>query len=190
MKFSIIALQVFLYFLTMFDFQQSSTINRLPYMHSIDEQRVVVHLEDYVSPEFVEYYFYRFGYDIEKVNIHPVQGIITNTISEQDMKRLSAHPFVQDITVQSYDYMIPFVGPVTLSSLIQTSLLPQKKITFHYYVTDEMMEAFLFQNKNLGIELLPRAPKSVTLKPTKFPSRMMAELDMLIYVKDSYGVNE
>ncbi len=136
----------------MFDFQQPATINRLPYMHGIDQQRVLVHLEDYVSPEFVEYYFYRFGYDIEEVNIHPVQGIITNAISESDMTRLSAHPFIQDITVQSYDYMIPFIGPLSLSSMIHTSLLPQKKITFHYYVTDEMIDAFLFQNQQIGIE--------------------------------------
>lgn len=159
-------------------------------MHGIDEQRVLVHLEDYVSPEFVEYYFYRFGYDIEEVNINPVQGIITNAISERDMKRISAHPFVQDITVLSYDYMTPFIGPLNFSNQIHTSLLPQKKITFQYYVTDEMMDAFLFQNQRLGIELLPRSPKSVTLKPTKLPARMMAELDMLIYVKDSYEVNK
>ncbi len=190
MNFLVISLQVFVFFLSMLDFQQTSAINRIPYMHGIDEQRVLVHLEDYVSPEFVEYYFYRFGYDIEEINISPVQGIITNSISEYDMKRLSAHPFVQDIAVQSYEDMTPFIGPLTLSNQIHTSLLPQKTITFQYYATDEMIDAFLFHNKQLGIELLPRTPKSVTLKPTKLPTRMMAELDMLIYVKDTYGVYE
>ncbi|MFV1884114.1 MAG: hypothetical protein ACMZ7B_06490 [Balneola sp.] len=182
MNLSILSLQ-FIVFFAMFDFQQTSDIPRVPYMNKLDEHRVLVHLEDYVSPEFVEYYFDRFGYLIETMNIAPVQGITTKPISEQELKRISAHPFVQDIQMERVHFVSPFLG-----ANVYDNQLIQKKITFSYYVTDEMIEAFLFQNQKLDIKLLPRSPKSVLLKPTKIPTRLMAELDMLIYVKETKEV--
>ncbi len=169
----------------MFDFQQQSNIQRLPYLHGIDKHRVLVELEDYVSPEFVEYYFYRFGYDIESMEIAPVQGVITRQISESELKRISAHPFVQDIKIESYEFTSPFLG-----SNLYFGDNTRRKIAFSYYVTDEMIEAFLFQNQKLGIEILPRRTRSVVLNPTKVPSRLMAELNMLIYVRNTTEIFE
>lgn len=135
---------------------------------------VELKLSDTVSPELIDYYFYRFGYNIIEHDIRPVKAIIHRSLSQEKLLQIAQHPYIEEIRLEY---------ALSDSSITQN---PTTHIRFKHSATDEMIHGFLAIHSGLNIELLPRAEKRVVVKAGTWRSeRFVNELKMLVYVKEA-----
>jgi hypothetical protein len=135
---------------------------------------VELELDDTVSPEFIKYHFYRFGYNIIDYKIRQVHGTIHENVSPDKLLLISQHPYVDEIQINSQ--------PVDSSGAARS----YTSIKFKHYASDEMINAFVAIHKGLDIELEPRSAKRVVVKSNTWRSDLFIdELKMLIYVESA-----
>ena len=128
-------------------------------------------LKDTVTPEFVAYHFRRFGYKVLDAQINPVEALIHGTVTEDDLIRMTYHPFVNEIAVEQQ-----FFDPETPDSMAV-------KIKFNQTATDDMIAKFCTLHSGFELELLPRQDKKVVIKTSYYtPESLIASLEALIYV--------
>lgn len=125
-------------------------------------------LKDTVSPEFLQYHFKRFGFNVIDYELEQVEAVIKKKMSEKLLLQIAEHPFIDKISVMES----------SVSDSVET------KIRFNHHVSDEMITAFLRIHSGLHIHLLPRVEKKAILKMQTWRSDLAVQhLEMIIYVE-------
>lgn len=124
--------------------------------------------KDTVSPEFLQYHFKRFGFNVIDYELKQVEAVIKKRISDKLLLQIAEHPFIDEIGVKETSF----------------STSPETRIRFNHHVSDEMITAFLRIHSGLNIQLEPRSDKKAILKMQTWRSDLAVQhLEMIIYVE-------
>lgn len=180
--------------------QNQSDISRISNGdHKFAKGAILVSLADTVSPEFIEYQFERFGYEILKADIHPISGYFSTNLYQSKMTELSSHPYIKEILIRDSGFnekaFLEMVKRQNMSSedsarsrksLESMAANPIKHVLFNHYVTKEMATTFSQTLTEIGMKINMSVPKSVIIKtiPGKEQEAMKA-VSLLLYVENT-----
>ncbi len=161
--------------------------------------KILVSLADTVSPDFISYQFHRMGYEIITIDIYPVWGYFNKNISESELSYLSSHPYISQINVkergfneQAFLEMVKRQNMSSEDSIKSRRVFENfanssiKRVTFNYFVTEEMASTFVETLPELEIKLNMTSPRSVVIKTEVGQEReIMKTLNLIKYVENT-----
>lgn len=158
--------------------------------------QILVFLADTVSPGFIEKQFNLLGYEILESQIHPVSGILSTILSDEQIIALSNHPYVDKVTSRYSSFseksFLEMVERQEMSSedsiksrkrSMERAKRPFQRVIFETFVSHEMAKLYLKELEDVNLNIGYPIPRSVSIK-TKVgkETEAMRDVELLVYV--------
>lgn len=167
--------------------------------HKFAKGALLVSLTDTVSSDFVEKQFEKLGYRILKNDIRPVTGYFRMNLNEKQLTELSAHPYIAHVKSNAIAFDEQrFLRSVKEQNLNARDSLRHRnmlislaedtfyRVTFNYYVTEEMARTFSKTIPEYEIRINAALPRSVVIETTPGKEQeVMKDVKLLVYVSNT-----